>query len=194
MSGRAARATLTRTPLRFAVRGCLPLLAATIVGCSPTFNWRDVRLDSRAGPLAALLPCKPDQAERPVSFDGGPAVPLSMIGCSTGGDTFTLAHLAVADPLEAAAALAQWRAANRARLGGAESQPVAFRLAGTLELPASGGATIETRDPAGQPLRQRAAWFARAGSGGAVELFQVAMLGATIERGVADTFFSSLRF
>ena len=182
------------TPCRWLLLWCPPLLAVAIAACSPTFNWRDVRLDSRAGPLAALLPCKPDQAERPVSFDGGAAVPLSMVGCTAGGVTFTLAHLPVADPVAAAAALAQWRTANAVRLGGAESQPAAFKLAGTLELAAGGTAAIDARDAAGQPLRQRAAWFARAGSGGAVELFQAAMLGAAIDRGVADTFFSSLRF
>ncbi len=173
---------------------CLSLAVLAAGGCSPTFNWRNVQLDSRAGPLAALLPCKPDRAERPVSFDGGASVPLSMVGCSAGGITFTLAHLPVAPGTQAAAALAQWRAANAARLGAAEAQlDASFNPTGSLALPAAGMATIESRDAAGQPMRQRAAWFARAGSGG-IELFQAALLGGEIDPVVVETFFSSLRF
>lgn len=180
-----------RHPVSFAAL-LLALLAAT--GCSPTFNWRNVQLDSRAGPLAALLPCKPDRAERPVSLDGGASVPLSVVGCTAGGVTFTLAHLPVAPGTEAAAALLQWRAANAARLGAVEAQlDASFSPVGALALPAAGMATIEARDAAGQPVRQRAAWFARAGSGG-VELFQAALLGGKIDPVAVETFFSSLRF
>lgn len=172
---------------------CALLLALLASGCSPTFNWRNVRLDSRAGALNALLPCKPDRAERPVSFDGGASVPLSMIGCSTGGLTFTLAHLPVTEGADAATTLARWRAANAARLGAAETGPEPFMLTNALPLPASGLATTLARDAAGQPVRQRAAWFARADSGG-IELFQAALLGSAIDAAAADTFFSNLRF
>ncbi len=177
----------------WAAFAALPLAAVLVSGCSPTFNWRNVQLDSRAGPLVALLPCKPDRAERLVSFDGGAPVSLSMIGCSAGGATFTLAHLGVAPGTDAAAALSQWRAANAARLGAAEVQPdPSFRPPGATALTATGLATIEARDAAGQPVRQRSAWFARAGGGG-IELFQAAVLGSKIDPAAIETFFPSLR-
>ena len=48
-------------------RAALLLLAAA-AGCSPTFNWREVRAEPTA--LKAMLPCKPDKAARRVPMAG----------------------------------------------------------------------------------------------------------------------------
>lgn len=182
----------------------LRALAATAVagalglgGCTPTYNWRDVRLE--AAGLAGWLPCKPDSAQRPMSF-GGPDrgdVMLEMIGCETGGATFTLAHAHLDDPLEAGAALDRWRAATLARLGGSESDRRPLALAGTLALPQAGLSSVHARTGAdgGHAIEARLAWFARADRlpGAGIELFQAAILGQRIDAVAAETFFSNLR-
>ena len=56
------------------------LLAAALLGlaaCSPTFNWREVRVES--APLKAMLPCKPDRGSRAVPM-AGRQVELQVLG------------------------------------------------------------------------------------------------------------------
>ena len=65
-------------------------LAAGLVACSPGLNWRTVPVEQ----LAALLPCKPDHAERQVELAGTPRT-LSMWGCEADGALFAVSHLRV---------------------------------------------------------------------------------------------------
>src|SRR5689334_7855840 len=69
----------------------LPAAAAVfaLAACSPTFNWREVPI-ADAG-LVALLPCKPDRAERALPL-GAESVRVDMAGCEAGGATFAVAH------------------------------------------------------------------------------------------------------
>jgi hypothetical protein len=66
-----------------AVVAALALLAA----CSPTFNWREVRVASTA--LKAMMPCKPDKGVRTVPM-AGRQVELEAWGCDAGGATFAV--------------------------------------------------------------------------------------------------------
>jgi len=63
----------------------LPLAPALIAlaACTPALNWREVPLPPTSA--VALLPCKPDHAERTVPLGGAPTV-LSVTGCEAGGD------------------------------------------------------------------------------------------------------------
>ena len=73
---------------------CLLLAAALALaalgGCSPTLNWRETRFDG--ADLTAMLPCKPDRAERTVPLAGRDA-PLRMQGCEAGGATADHEHV-----------------------------------------------------------------------------------------------------
>ena len=62
------------------------LLAAAVpaLACSPVFNWREVPVGES---LVAMLPCKPDRAERSLPM-GAATVPIDMAGCEAGGATF----------------------------------------------------------------------------------------------------------
>ena len=66
--------------------------SACAVACSPTFNWRNTRVDGT--PLQASLPCKPEAAVRPVALPSGP-VDLSMMACEAGGLRFALGWMRV---------------------------------------------------------------------------------------------------
>ena len=80
------------------------LLALAAGACSPTFNWREVRVEPTS--LKAMLPCKPDKGRRRVDMGEGP-LELSGIGCETGGATFAVLHAELADP--AGAAVGAWQ-------------------------------------------------------------------------------------
>ena len=78
----------------------------TVTACSPTLNWREVRLD--AG-VSLLLPCKPDKAQKQVPLGPQPTT-LNMLGCEAGGSTFAVAVAELSDPAQVAEVLSQWQA------------------------------------------------------------------------------------
>ncbi|WP_114968151.1 hypothetical protein [Rhodoferax ferrireducens] len=154
-------------------------------GCSPTFNWREVR--PAHAPLVALFPCKPDQGERVVKL-GAKDLAMTMLACDSGGIKFALAHADLKDSAMTDAVLAQWKAATLANLQAQSvaEQPFVLKGANALSPPvllvASG-----TR-PDGSAVVLQAVWFA-AGS----VVFQAAMYGDTANPAVADAYFAGLR-
>ncbi len=86
-------------------------LFGMVAACTPAFNWRDVGFDG--APVTALLPCKPDRGERTVALAGAPRQ-MVMVGCETGGATFTVALVNTQDLAQVPTVLAQLRAANKA--------------------------------------------------------------------------------
>jgi len=92
-----------------ALRVALAAAALWAAGCTPALDWRTVRQD--ASPVAAVLPCKPERAERTVPLRGPqqPAVLLHMLSCKAGGHTFALASVALPRPVAAGGdGLADW--------------------------------------------------------------------------------------
>lgn len=134
------------------------LLAAAASGCSPTFNWREVRAEPSG--LQAMLPCKPDKATRRVPM-GGAQVELSLLGCDTGGATYAVLQAEVADPARPAEILAQWNQATLANMKSERSQAVAFVPPGADALPTSLRVSAQGRRADGSPVRGEAAYFAR---------------------------------
>lgn len=65
----------------------LPLLAMLLVGCTPTWNWREVR----GTPIAftVLLPAKPSTHARKVNLDGT-EVTMTMTAAEVEGTTFAV--------------------------------------------------------------------------------------------------------
>lgn len=154
-------------------------------GCSPTFNWRDVRLDQ--APLAALFPCKPDQGARVVSL-GAKDVTMTMLGCDAGGATFTLAYADMKDAAVTGAVLAQWKAATLGNMRTQSSSELPFLLNGARVLPQSVQVAARGARPDGTAVAVQAVWFA-AGS----LVFQAAVYADTISPAVAETYFAGLR-
>lgn len=171
------------------------LCGATVwlAACSPTFNWRDVPL--APAELTALLPCKPDRADRSLPL-GGETLQVQMAGCEAGGATFAVAHARAANLAQAQAWLAAWRAGTRAQwqaaTGGQIAEaPVAMPRAAAMPTPWQ----IEVRGsgPDGKPTEARVRWFAHAQRDGSVAIYQATVLGRPTADDAASTFFDGLR-
>jgi hypothetical protein len=167
---------------RLLVAALLPCLAA----CSPTFNWREVRVDP--GDLRAMLPCKPDRGARSVPMAGRPTE-VNALGCEAGGATFALLSGDVGDPLRAGEVLAQWKAATLANIHGTGLQERPFTPAGALPLPQSLRVAASGARRDGSKVESEAVYFARGG-----RVFQAVVYADRIPAEAATTFFSGLRF
>lgn len=180
------RSPATRRP----ARPIAALLAGTLalVGCSPTFNWRDLRPANT--PLQALMPCKPDVAERNLPLAGTPTV-VHMNSCDAGGLTFAVAWAEVQDPSRIPEVLSAWRAGTLANLrtGPSTQEPPApeseVRVSGadaTLAVQASG------QGPGGEPVQVQALYFSKG-----PQVFQAAVYGKRLPSEALTTFFEGLQ-
>jgi hypothetical protein len=91
----------------------LCVLSLGLVACSPTYNWREVRVGE--GSLVALLPCKPEKAERQVPMLGQ-MVQLYMASCDVADATFVFSSLRLAVGADPVAAAQAWKLATLASL------------------------------------------------------------------------------
>lgn len=158
--------------------GALLVAGLSLIGCSPTLNWREVHLEATdgGGTLVAYLPCKPDRATRQQDL-GGERVELGMMGCEAGGATFTLARINLANPVLAPRVLAAWQAATLANLrapqpvlqlpGALPAQPISIQ--GASVWPPATRMTVQGRD-----RNLQVVWFARQSTTGVV-LYQAAL-------------------
>lgn len=130
------------------------LVAITLLlaACSPALNWRSVTLEG----VQAALPCKPDQAQRPVQL-AGLDLRLSMAGCEADGGLFAISHIRLAPGAPAQPVVDAWR--DQALLAlGASTPPVALPLAAFGE---SAGLTVyqaSGSNPRGQAMQARWVW------------------------------------
>lgn len=165
------------------------LAVITLPACSPTFNWREVRVADTN--LVALLPCKPDQGTRPIDM-GRAKVDLHMQGCEAGSGSgaamFTVATF-TAPPTDAGETapplLGVWRAAALATLHASESK--------TAVVPINSALTAVKINAIGQrangkQVESQAVYFAQG-----QQLFQAAILADHISPEVADAFFAGLK-
>lgn len=164
------------------------LMAVALSACSPTFNWREVRQD--ATPLQALMPCKPETAQRSVPLAGSPTE-LHLLACETGGLRFALAWAELDTPAQVPQALAAWRSASlqaigvRSLPGDEASTAWAASVPGatqTLGVQASG------QNPAGGAVQTRVVYFARG-----TQVFQAAVYGERLPAEALEAFFGGLR-
>ncbi|MDO9293692.1 MAG: hypothetical protein Q7U09_19110 [Hydrogenophaga sp.] len=166
--------------------GLAALLAVS--ACSPTFNWRELRLDGT--PLQALLPCKPESATRAVPLDGTPTE-LHMHSCEAGGLRFAVAWADVGDVAQVPVALAAWRSASlqAIRVVPPPVEDLSTQWGVTVAgAPAAQGISAQGQDPQGQPVQTRAAYFAQG-----TQVYQAAVYGAKLSDEAVDGFFAGLR-
>jgi len=177
------------------------LLLLLLAACSPQHNWRQSRLEGV--PLQALLPCKPDSAQREVPLWGPaqPPVPLHMMSCNVGQHTFAVAALPLAAPAPGEAAdrtPAQaeqaWRQAGWASLRQTVTPPQEAPAGWQMQTATVAGALAAQhwRGPGmnhqGQPLQVQ--WLlAHNGRW----LVQAALYGPPLSADLAQTFFDGLR-
>jgi hypothetical protein len=163
----------------------LVLAAWGVAACSPTFNWRELRLDG--APLQALLPCKPESANRSVPMLGQPTE-LHMHSCEAGGLTFAVAWAELADAGRVGEALDQWQSASLAaiRVAPDAGQPWTAQIAGASTVR---GLNAQGSDHQGRALQSRVAYFAQGN-----KVYQAAIYGPKIPTEAGSTFFDGLSF
>lgn len=153
-------------------------------GCSPTFNWREVRLE--ASPLQALLPCKPDRGMRTIPL-AGQQVALHMVGCEAGGAMFAVAYADLGSPDLVRAALSQWKAATFANMNASVSSTQPFVPKGATPLPQSEQVLATGTRPDGSTVVAQAVWFAKG-----AEVFHAVVYADKANPDLAKTFFAGL--
>lgn len=174
-----------------AVVGAVAL--AGLAACQPTHNWRLVRHEG--APVEALLPCKPERAQREVPLlgpDQGPQT-LHMMGCDVAGRTFALAALQVGPASEPQALEQRWVQATWATLRQPVPPGAQVPLGWTVQaVPHAGSLAHRWRGPAldhrGQPLQAELQWWAGAGW-----LVQAAVYAPQTDPELAQTLFESVR-
>ncbi len=164
-----------------------------LAACSPTHNWREVRHEG--APIQALLPCKPERAEREVPLLGPdqPLARLYMMSCDVQGRTYVLAALAVPAAQSSDDALGRWRQAAWASLRQTVPPQASAPTGWTRQPPLpQAPAAQHWRGPAvdhrGQALQAEILWLAEPGW-----LAQAAVYAPQIDAEVRQTFFESVR-
>jgi hypothetical protein len=173
------------------------VLALGLAACTPAFNWREARHEGV--PLRALMPCKPDRADRevPLLGAGEPLVTLRMLSCGSAGVTFAVAVVRLPADADAPAAMGRWREATWASLkqavpaSGGDAVPPGWVMR-ELAVPGA-GQTQAWQGPAlahdGQPLQ---AWVLLTARG--EWLVQAAAYGKAVQDDTLDTFFGAIGF
>ena len=168
------------------------LAALVMVACTPQLNWRELRLAPTSA--TALLPCKPDHAERSVPLGGEPTL-LVVNGCDAGGATFALMTARVAAGRAPDALLAGWQQATLANMGASdtiERQP--FQLPNALPLAHAQRLVAQGQKADGQAVLAQAVWSARAADDGGTELLHAVMYAPKAQPDVADAFFAGIKW
>lgn len=163
-----------------------PGLAAALVACSPTYNWREVRLPQDG--LRLMLPCKPDSGSRRLML-AGQSVDVHMIGCEADATMFTLAYADMADADKANSALSEWKGIMLDNLQG---KPGAAQESGysVKAVPAPIPAVLVNtagRSADGGMLKAQAIWFVRG-----ARLYHGLALGKQLKMDAVDNFFSGI--
>lgn len=162
------------------------LLGVAAAGCSPTFNWREVRTEPSG--LRALLPCKPEKGSRRVPM-AGREVELHVTGCDAAGATYAVFQADIGDPALASDTLDRWHRAtlSNLRAGAARAEP--FVPPGAAAMPASQRTSAAGHRPDGSAVQGEAAYFAR-GS----QVFQAVVYAGALKQEWTQPFFQGLRF
>ncbi|WP_138513655.1 hypothetical protein [Rhodoferax bucti] len=143
-------------------------LLGALTACSPGLNWRQVPI---AG-MTAMLPCKPDTAERTVSL-GGQALPMQMAGCEAEGSLFAVSHMEAPRAADVPALQREW-----------QQQALASMRASTFTLSTQGvpawaqqamGVQTVGSGPDGKPLRAHLRWLVRG-----AHIYHLAVYGSAI--------------
>ena len=174
------------------MKACRIGVLATLVGlsaCSPSLNWRTVAVEQ----LVALLPCKPDHAQRQVELGGVPRT-LSMWGCEAGGALFAVSHVRVDVPSSSVAVITAWQLAALRNVnsgGAAPPNELPFKVPTPADQTALAGILlgVSGKRPDGQAVQAQLAWFSRG-----ADVYHLAVFGPKLTPTLVDTFFTELRW
>ena len=164
---------------------CAVVFAALMAGaCSPVLDWRQVRPEGWG--LAALMPCRPDQQQRQVAL-AGQAAALGLWVCSTGGHTFALASVEVAEPARVGPVLQALAAAAQANVQAQVLFQQAASVPGMTPHPAALRLQLVGRMPDGRPVQEQVLVFSHG-----LRVFQAVALGPDMGPAQAAPFFDAI--
>ena len=166
--------------LRYLLAPLLILLQA----CSPSLNWREVRLGG--GELKAVLPCKPDQAQRRQSL-AGYEIELAMLGCEAGGALYAISVAELGTPAQAQQVQAQWQTNLLATLQAQGSSRQAFVIRGANAQPEALQLQASGRSAEGRALAVQAVWFMRG-----TRLYHAAVYAERLTAEMSEPFFGGM--
>lgn len=162
-----------------------------LAGCNPTFNWRETHWAQDAD-LKVMLPCKPDEGNRPMNVVGQ-TLTLHMMGCEAGGSLFVVAVVDMKDRGQAVEVQRQWQLAmlgNMQATGeGVTQKQEDFSLRGASGPPAPIRMHAQGKRDNGHALSAQALWFARGG-----RLYHAVVYSDKLDAEATQTFFEGLRF
>ena len=172
---------------RWLVRGVLCAGAAALTGCTPRFDWREVRFPEAA--LSATFPCRPAIQQRTVVLQGQ-SLAIGMQVCDVGEITFALTHVQVADVTRVGAVLAGMRTAAEVNLG-VVAAPAAslWAVPGMTPRNEAGQWRLAGQMPDGRPVRLLMGLASRG-----LWVIQASVLGSAQVAEEAQTFLGSVRF
>jgi hypothetical protein len=161
-------------------------LVAGLVACSPSLNWRKVPVAQ----LAALLPCKPDHAERQVELAGAQRT-LAIWGCEAEGALFAVSHVRVDAMASAELVIAAWQLAALRNMPGATAQSAPFQAPVLTSQRVEPGVLVRTKGKRadGQALQGQLVWFSRG-----ADVYHLALYATEITPAMTDSFFTDLRW
>lgn len=94
-----------------------------LVACAPEMNWREIHPANAEG-LVAWFPCKPDEAELPMSWPGVPQATVHVLSCRAGGALWALRYARVPDAPQVLSTMVLW-GQEASRLPGYRASPAA---------------------------------------------------------------------
>ena len=153
-----------------------------IAACTPTLNWRVVRLEA----LSAWLPCKPDHATRPFLLEGA-TLSIEMQGCEAGGGVFAISRTPVPPTLKAAGVIEPWKQSTLRALANEEVKSLAFKPPSSVTLEPMALRAVG-RGTDGRRLEAQLVWFV---VGNVV--YHLAVYAETLTPAMTDPFFNELR-
>ncbi len=165
----------------------LAALAGLLVlyGCSPTFNWREVRTASFS--VQALFPCKPETTTREVTL-ANQAVQMTLLACEAGAASFALAyadtHLASGQTVM----LRAWQQATLANLRVGSNEALPYLIKGVRVSAPARRVVAQGMRPDNTPISVQALWF-EVGS----EVVQVSVTSDLPLPEAVETFFAGIR-
>ncbi len=164
------------------------VLAAVLAGCTPTFDWREVRPD---GALTLLFPCKPDRHQRRVPVDGRPA-DMVLLSCRSGEMVFGLSYVDT-EAARTGAVLQALQDALAANVGA--GAPGAVRplpiapVKGATPDPAARSIAVSGRSSDGAAVQAQGRFFRQG-----LRVYQATVVGRQVDESAVESFFGSPAF
>ena len=158
-------------------------LCLLLCACSPALNWRSVTLEG----VQATLPCKPDQAQRPVQL-ASLDLNLSMAGSEADGGLYAISHLRLAQGAQAQPLIDAWRDQALQTMR-ATAAPVASPLAALGARPALTVYQASGTNPRGQAVQARWIWVQRDR-----DIYHWALYAPAIRAEMEEPFFSAMQW